>query len=380
MSAPRAYPLVGVYVFYFGTTGILLPFLPAFLRGLGLSGTQLGILLAVSPAMALLAPPLWGRLADRTGQPSRVLAALGFGSALALAPLLFLDRFWALLLTFVGYGVFASSVTTVLDSVALHRVATHGGAYAHLRLFGSLGFVASSTLFGLFVKEVNRLTIAIPLLLMCCYGAMSFFLPRGRVPIGATRPLEKLGKLPFREMGLFLVATCLHWIALAPFHGTYALYVGALGLQPWVVGVSAGLGVAAEVVVMLAYPKFADRIAPRHLLAVAFAISGVRWAAYAVVTSAGALLALSLLHGLSFGAFYVASIAFMVRRVPPERRARGQAMFVSMTFGVGGLVGYLCAGAGYDLLGGPRLFGVASGVELLAALLVLAVGSPRSRP
>jgi PPP family 3-phenylpropionic acid transporter len=83
------------------------------------------------------------------------------------------------------------------------------------------------------------------------------------------------------------------------------------------------------------------------------------------------------LHGLTFGAFYVASVAFLSRCVPPELRASGQALFAAVTFGIGGLVGYAASGAGYDWLGGPRLFAVAAALEVAAAVLVLQAAPPR---
>jgi PPP family 3-phenylpropionic acid transporter len=88
------------------------------------------------------------------------------------------------------------------------------------------------------------------------------------------------------------------------------------------------------------------------------------------------LVALAPLHGLTFGAFYVASVAFLSRRVPPELRASGQALFSAVTFGLGGLVGYASSGAAYDWLGGHRLFAVAAVLELVAAVLVLQAASP----
>jgi PPP family 3-phenylpropionic acid transporter len=66
----------------------------------------------------------------------------------------------------------------------------------------------------------------------------------------------------------------------------------------------------------------------------------------------------------------VAGISFVSRHVPEGFRARGQALFSSFTFGIGGLVGYLAAGAGYDWLGGHQLFAAAAGVELLAAVFI----------
>jgi len=96
------------------------------------------------------------------------------------------------------------------------------------------------------------------------------------------------------------------------------------------------------------------------------------------------IILLSLLHAFTFGAFYIASVAHVASRTPPQRRASGQGLFVSITFGVGGLIGYLISGVGYDALGGHRLFAVAALVELAAAWLVLrikadpGVHSPRS--
>ena len=57
-------------------------------------------------------------------------------------------------------------------------------------------------------------------------------------------------------------------------------------------------------------------------------------------------------------------------------RASGQALFVAITFGVGGLVGFVSAGAGYDLLGGTRNFIAGALVEVVAALIVLQVKPP----
>jgi MFS transporter, PPP family, 3-phenylpropionic acid transporter len=134
-----------------------------------------------------------------------------------------------------------------------------------------------------------------------------------------------------------------------------------------------GLGVAAELGVMLLYPRVARRITPRHLLALSFAISTLRWAGLSLATSPAVIVPLSLLHGMTFGAFYVASIAFVAQRVPSHLRASGQGLFAAITFGLGGLVGYSCSGAGYDWLGGHRLFATAALLELAAAVLVLRI-------
>jgi PPP family 3-phenylpropionic acid transporter len=372
-----AVPIAGFYFLYFGCVGVTLPYLAAYLKTLDLSASQVGVLLALSPALALVAPSLWGHLADRSGRPDRVLRALGFGACVGFAPLLWARSYLAVAACTAAYALFNSSITAVIDGVALQRVHSKGGSFARLRLWGSLGFVCAATAFGQIAVATDRATVVASLALMTGYAAWAWTLDVRSAPRAAEVPFAGLRLLHQRDLLWMLIASALHWIACAPFHGMFAIHVQALHLPLWVVGSTAGLGVIAEVGVMYAYPKISERVSARFVLGIAFLGSAIRWLAMAAVTSATGLILLSLLHGLTFGAFYVAGIAFVSRRVPEGLRARGQALFASFTFGLGGLVGYLGAGIGYDLFGGRGLFATAAAVELLAiAFLVATRTSP----
>jgi len=365
-------PLVGFYFLYFGAIGVTLPFLPAYLRSLELSTTQVGLLLSLGPLASLLTPPLWGHLADRTGRLSHVLTLLTVGSALCFAPLLGLTAFPALALTLAAYACFASSITPVVDSLTLNRVNLLGGSYSHVRLFGSLGFILFSTTFGLVSKEMSRLAVAVPLALLVLLALWSLSLRSGASPGTSHHPLAGLRLLRDNtDLRWLLAATCLHWMACAPYNGMLAIHILGQGMPAWVVGLAAGVGVAAEVPAMILYPRFAHRIAPRHLLGIAFGLSALRWVGMSLVSSPTLVVGLSVLHSMTFGVFYVASVAFMARRVPPHLRASGQGLFAAVTFGVGGLVGNMLSGAGFHLLGGHALFAVAGLLEVVAVLLVL---------
>lgn len=382
VHAAGAVPLVGFYILYFGTIGITLPFLPAWFKSEGLSASQVGLLLALQPTMALAAPPLWGWLADRLGRADRVLTGIAVGAVLGFLPLLWAQTLPAMFAAMAAYAFFASSITTLVDSLALQRVTLHGGTYARLRMYGSLGFVLASTSFGLLVDEVDRRTVLVPVALMGAYALWSLSLRARSAAVPSRSPLAGWALLRHRDLALVLAASCLHWLACAPFHGTFGIHVVGLGLDPWVIGVSAGVGVVAEIAVMFAYPQLTRRIKPRHVLFISFVASALRWAGMAVVDAPGAIVALSVLHGLTFGSFYVASVGFIALRVPEALRSTGQALLVSITFGLGGLLGYLGAGVGYEWLGGHRLFAVAAVLELLPALLILFVrdaGTTRAR-
>jgi PPP family 3-phenylpropionic acid transporter len=145
-----------------------------------------------------------------------------------------------------------------------------------------------------------------------------------------------------------------------------------------------GAGIAAEAAALLLFPRLAARFSLRALFATAFAATALRWWLVSRAEGAAAMVALQLLHGLTFGLFWGCSVEAMTRLVPTPLRATGQALFTAVVFGVGNAVGYQLAGLGLDHYGGvSHLFEWAAAVELLplvGVMLLLRSGSPwRSR-
>ena len=381
----RPYPLILFYVLFFMTVGVSLPFMPGYFKTLGFSGAQSGTLLAVGPTFALFMPPLWGQLADRTGRPGLVLLISTLGGVLGYGLLAGATTFAQALIALSVHAAFATSVTSLADTLALHHVQQHGGTYSGIRTWGSFGFVLASLPFGFLIKEVDRTTVLVPLVLLTT-AALACGLTLARLPgrfHEGPRPSFQsalaLAKQP--AVFLFLLATCLHWIACAPYHGSLAPHVKDLGLPPWVVGVSSSVGVASEMLVMITWPRWSGRLSTRKLLIGAAVASSLRWALMSVTSDPVVLVMAASVHGLTFGAFYLASVEWMVQRAPGSLRATGQTLFVAATFGVGGIVGYRVSGGLYDLLGGHGLFAVAAVMALLpAVVMALTPQAPPSVP
>ena len=227
---------MGFYALYFATVGITLPFLPQYLKSLGFSATQVGALLAVTPALAMASPPLFGHLADRTGRPDRILTLVSFGALLGFLPLAYVSSYPAVLASIVVYAFFTSSVTTLVDSLTLKRVATSGGTFAHIRVWGSIGFIITAVIYGALVDEIDRRAVYVAVAGMAAYAVWSLGLRAQSAPGAPIHPLEALRLLKSKDLALFLTATCLHWIFAAPYHGSLSIHVTALGLPPSIVG------------------------------------------------------------------------------------------------------------------------------------------------
>ena len=187
-----------------------------------------------------------------------------------------------------------------------------------------------------------------------------------------------------RPLLLFLGVCAAHWAACAPYHLLYGLFVRELGLSAEVTGLGMSVGVAAEVVALVLFPRIEVRLDLRRAFALSFAASAVRWLLTSRATGAPAVVALQLLHGFTFGLFWGASVAAMSRAVPSRLRSTGQALFAALVFGVGNAAGYQLSGLGYDRYRSVRpLYAWAAAAELAAAAAVLllpAGGWSRRRP
>ena len=108
-------PLTLFWFVYFGSLGIFYPYFALYLReNAGLTGTQVGLILAISPFIGMLTQPFWGHLADRTGARSRMLAFLTLGTALGYLGLGIVEGFWPIVLATAAEPICATVLSTTL--------------------------------------------------------------------------------------------------------------------------------------------------------------------------------------------------------------------------------------------------------------------------
>lgn len=372
-------PLGLFYGCVYASVGITLPYLPKHLRSLGLSGADVGLLMASFPLMQILAPPLAGFLADRTRRGALLLSVLASGYAICFAPLLVATGCGGIAPWLLGAAFCSAPLSMLADSLTLERLGPRSALYPRIRLWGSVGFVVTALGFGALWTGERTSPPAVVVAALAC-GALAFgasLLVRGRGGAGDVRLSEAPGLLRDRRLQLLALATGLHWIAFAPHNLLFTVYLDGLGLSPRVAGLGFAAGVAAEVAVMALFPRFGVRFAPRQVLAAAFGLSIARWALTAIVRGAVPMVALQLLHGVCFGAFMVAGVAMVKDLAPARLRATALALFVAATYGVGGLVGYVAVGRLYDLVPAPLLFWGAAALETVPfALAALALPGP----
>jgi len=386
------------YFLLYSATGITIGYLPPWYQSLGLGGAEIALATSIQPLFLIAIPPIWGYLADRTHRQVALLRVACCGAALAFAFLCGATGFAAIAAFLAAYSLFATANSSLADSVAVVEAKARGTEYARIRLWGSVGYVVSAWSFGAWLSSGGeaRDAVVAAAALMAAYAASTFLLrdhashavaapatshAPGRVTAPAAPDLRAAAGLLRRPALLvFFAAATLHWMSLAPYHVFFAIHLRDLGAPASWAGTGFAVAVLAEVFVMWRFRDLASRVPPAALLSLAFGSGALRWLVTGTTSSGVAVVAVQVLHGLGFGAFLAASIAWLEAHVPGHLRATGRALFSAIVYGAGGVAGNLLAGVLYDAGGGRLAFSAAALLDLAPALLILAPIASRRTP
>jgi PPP family 3-phenylpropionic acid transporter len=169
----------------------------------------------------------------------------------------------------------------------------------------------------------------------------------------------------------FLAACFFMSAAHGPFYFFYSIHLVGAGYGKTLVGALWSLGVVAEIVVFIAMPRLLQTFSLRAILLFSVGAAVVRflligWA----VDSLPLLLLAQVLHGATFGAFHAGGVAMLNRWFAPQHQARVQAIYGSISFGAGGMLGGLLAGQTWESLGPALTFTLGAGFAAIGWLLM----------
>ncbi len=366
--------------------GSLLPYLALELAGGGVTGWQFSLCLGALPLGRLLAGPVWGLIADRTRAPAATLKV-----AAALAPPTVVALIWALdarqgtvvVVACLAYALVSAPVGPIMDALALASKPGGPAAYGALRRWGSFGYLVGSLLGGVLLAQLGLSPVWLVL-----GGTMAVALTSLGLAERTDLRSEPLGPAlrvfaSDRVLVGILVAGGLHFSAHVAASSFLSVHMAALGLSTQWTGIALAAGVVVEIVVMSASQRLLGRFGAAVLLQGALVIAIFRWIGMTQVTSGAAMVALQATHGITFGAFWLASVALVDARAPASVRSSGQAVLSAAVAGAGALVGMVGGSMVVSATDTWMLFAVAVVMAVLATVVALgslSAGRLRSTP
>jgi PPP family 3-phenylpropionic acid transporter len=166
---------------------------------------------------------------------------------------------------------------------------------------------------------------------------------------------------------------------MAVTHGAYytfySIYLVDHGYDKSTVGWLWALGVLCEIGIFLVVPRLFARVSPRQLILASFALAVLRFLMIAWgVGSPWLVWGAQTLHAFTFGTYHAAAVALVHQHFRGRHQARGQALYTSLSYGVGGTVGGLASGLTWDVPGPAWTFTLSAASAALAWLVYAAWG------
>ncbi len=372
----RARRSVGMgYFWFYAAIGALMPFIALYYRELGFSGVQVGVLTALPSLGMALFGPLWGAVSDSLAIHRWVLCgslalagviAFSTSQATAFAPMLVL----------IGLLAFASvPVAPLLDSYGMTVGDRTERSYGSLRVWGSVGYMASVLIVGRLMGD------DVSALLLVAHGgflALALLSVRRLPALGERRAMPLLGGLRAiagnRPIILLLLVAYLISSGAAVMNIYLGIHIEDIGGTATLIGLAFAVSAASELPIIAFGGWFLRRLGAVRLVALAISVYAVRLAGFSVITAPEWLLPIQSLHGLSYGAFLMASVTLAHHLAGREHAAMAQALLTAMSFGFGSITGSIVGGAVLDQIGTAGLFRGAA-ILMIVVLGVLVAGN-----
>ncbi len=368
----RSIPLTLFWFIYMGALGIFFPYFSLYLReNASLSGSQVGLVLAVIPLVGIFAQPFWGQVADRSGARSRVLVFLSLGASLGYIALAVAKGFLAIALATAALAAFTTAVLPMTVSVSFAVLRNAGPhAFGFVRVWGTLGFFLIVLCFPWMLSRYQELRGFVPQ----AGGPLEpgleimFMITAGLVFTAALIGIA----LP-REGAVSLRAARGDWKALLR-NGTFVRFLlfslaayfflqGPMWLFPIFISSRGGdietirgmwiLMLFVEIPLVLATGSGLKRIGSRGLLAIGLLAGGIRWILCSAISDLNWLYPVQALHGMTVVGLLLGGPLYLDAVTPERLRSTAQALLSMVGMGIAGVAsntgaGWLLENAGAD--------------------------------
>lgn len=364
-------PLKMLLFCFHATNTIILSYLPLYLEYKSLTATEIGWVLAVGPLASIFAQPFWGYLSDKYKTVKRMMQICLVGLLISSIFFFQMNTLIAILLMGAVFYFFTSPIGALGDSLAQRRADDLGIPFGKIRTWGSIGFATSSLIVGEVLTRVGIQYMIWPYLL---FGTIALFVSFRLVDVKAEsdpvqiRDVRKI--FHNKPFVLFLLLMLFLTITHRASDSYIGLYITELGGSERLVGLSWFVGVISEAAVFALGGLWFRKLHPFIFVIIAGALYSLRWFLYSVIDDPTYIIYFQVLHGLTFGVFYVAAFSYISRLIPKLLQSTGHLIFFATFFGLSGIIGSLVGGKIMDIAGGGTLYFIMGITALIGTILL----------
>jgi MFS family permease len=372
-------PLSVMNFLEFAIWGAWFVVLGQYLNALKFSGKQIGSIYATMSLGAIFSPIFIGAVADRYFASEYLMAILHLAGAVLLFAMAYIRTAGPFYWVTLTYALVYSPTLSLSNGVIFANIPDAQRDFPTIRVLGTIGWIAANLFLKVLLKPgepVNNRPLLLAAVLSVALGAYSFLLPH-TPPKGEASPFPFWDALKlFQEtsFAVFFGISFLITIALAFYYSFTSLFLeqkvrvrpGNVGplmtIGQWMeifflVGIPTGiyfgeqlvangisLGENLQVTTNFGLSWFLKTIGMKGVLIMGMAAWGVRYAIFSAAKPFPLVVLGLALHGICFDFFFAAGFIYVEQTADPAIRNSGQALFGTLTYGLGMYLGTEASG------------------------------------
>lgn len=366
------------YFIYLGAIGAFMPYINVYLeKSAGLSGSQIGLITALSLVFGVCVIPVWGVVGDKTKRYNALLKFSVAGSLVMVALYWKAATYPMIIICAIGLEMIRLGTMPMADTLATNYCHESGSNYGAIRAMGSLGYMVVSMAVGfladrfgldgtIFASYAFLLLITIPI----CFG-----LPKDSNS-KEVQEADKVQKGSFKELVtnrkyIFILIVTILTTVIVDSAMSYAgnHLVSTLGGSESSISWMTFMTVLPEVLFLMVAIKFINKLGFKKFYILVVASMILRFGVYSLVGNSYAFLAVSVVHCLGVSIATVGNLTFIRNSVNSAVLGTAITLFnAAMSIGRA-IFGYIF-GVVYEYGNSYMIFMISTGA-LIVALIIL---------
>ena len=372
LSQSKSTRLSGMMFLQYAIWGAWLPVTARYLSatieegGLGFSGSQIGMILGLAGSIGAIASPfIAGQIADRYFNTERILAFLVTAGGIIKWVTALQTEYMAWLLLSIIYSVLYMPTLALSNSITFAHINDQENNFPKIRVWGTIGWIASSWLFPMIWLQTNiefqilppfvvgnevanvtgRLADALKFsgIISIVYGMYCFLLPRTPPKRDAIENLAFKKAFKLFRLSSFTVLV-ISSLLVSIIHQIYFLQTGPflshIGVLDSQIGPAMTIGQFAEIITLAYLGFFLKRFGFHRLISIGIIAYALRYAIFGTTfLPVWAVILSQALHGFCYAFFFAAAYIYVDKLADDDVKHSAQTVFGIIILGGGPVIG-----------------------------------------
>ncbi len=328
----------------------------------GFSSIEIGILMAVTPSLSIIANPFWFRRSSRTGGPS-VMGTVSIVSAVSVWTVFFSSTFETSLIAMCFFAFFVVSIIPIAESVVVPSLRKKSKRFDRVRLFGTVGYSITALMSGIILTYGFVFIFIMATVSLSAVAFVSRTYPTGRK---LKRTYEETDRSSLPLQFYLLVLAGVASITIGAFGSTFLpVLTSERGFNVSSAGFAFSLMAFSEVPFLFFAEKVVEKIGNTRLLVIGIFATGLRWFLTSMAISFPVFLLLQMLHGINYIVVYYSVMNYIHTRFEASKATRALTIYWMSTTGLSYLLGSVLGGVLIRTFGIVRVY-TATGITGMA--------------